>query len=492
MGPALGELSREQLLDDHSVIVAPRHELVGARVANTLTAPALRFHHARAAAVLLDAPPGTLTTDTFLAAADHFRSAGDARRAIQVLTESAAAVQRLGATTDSIRLLERALLLDPSAGERISLLRRLSRCLALNGQWPRVCELTADLLTLAAREPDAAARAADALLGINAQYRRGDDPSRLLRHAYCLASDQSLSASMRVAAARTGMIIASNYGTTADQWLLLDAISESRADPAIDALEIGTLDVIFETNVGDMAVGLRRADALRTLASRESDPARKLTAVLNAAEAHLAAGLVDDALPLFEEVRGEAQKFGSSYYEAIATHRITSTLIEAGHAQSGREWLTRLTHCVTHVQDGFHEASMKSDAARLAVLEGRADDAVAISASLHKAAWAERFPMLRIVRGATTVLVEALLCRSGEPISNELVDELERLHSATRQYLHHDRTVAVLTLALRRNGRDRIAEALLDKYIRFHRRSLVPWRDPLEVVRARFRRVSGN
>jgi DNA-binding SARP family transcriptional activator len=485
LASALGELAREQLLSDNTTLISARHELVRRRVLHLMPEQVARILHRRAATILSASMAQAPTVESLLAAAMHWRNAKDANRAIATLACAASAVERLGAVADSARLLAAALQLATSSADRIQLSRRLLRCLAMSALWTSLLKVVEGLAAIPEWRADADGSAADQLVAIQARYRTGEDSRPLIEEAYQIASDATLAANTRVGAARLGVVIASNCGTHADQRRLWQTISSARLDPGVDRLEALTLDLIVEANTGDPQTALDRAERLRTLACEATDPMRRVKAMLNVAQAYHAVGLLENALHELSAVRTEAQRIGSADHESIATHRITALLIDLRIGNAARAWFDRLCQCVSRVSttDSYlHRLGMTEDAARLALLESRVSEALELARDFYEEAHSLAHPMHWHLRDSVTLLAETLLHFSDDPIDDTIIAELEALCTLDRLSFTHDRTVAVLALALERSGRIAQAAHVVDSYLAHGRRSLAPWRSPSEII----------
>jgi DNA-binding SARP family transcriptional activator len=478
---ALSELAQAQLLSDETTVISPRHDLVKGRIIRSMPEQLTLVMHRRAALALSESSAQSVTVELLLAAALHWQQARDSRRAIDTLLTAASAVERLGAIVDSSRLLDAAVRLCTSNVERIEISRRLLRCLAASGQWTLVHLLVEQLESYPEwrKDPDRSAR--DVILAIEARFRTGDDSPALLETVCGIAAHTSLDANTRVIAARLGSLIAANCGTRADQHRLWRCISAMRHDPSVDPMEVITLEMMVEANAGDMSVALQHAERLRAEALADADPVRRIKALINVAQAYAAAGLLQRALHDLKLVRTEAQHAGAANCEAAADHRITEIMIDLRDAGEARKWYEKLEQRVSQLSPAdsyLHRLSMIENAARLALLESRIDDALELANRFMGTLRSLPHPTHWHTRDAVVLLVETQLVRSDAPIDDELLCELEELCTLERPSFNHDRSMAILSLALERNGRSSEAASKLAEYLAYGRRSLAEWTSP--------------
>ena len=476
---ALEELSATNHIDPAATNIVPRHGLVATRVLETLPAAAKRWMHQRAAELLSGAEPAAASTEVLLAASAHWEFAGDVGKAVGTLANAAAGVARIGAIQDAIRLLETSLSMHPTEPERTQVLRQIARCFALDAQWSR----TAATLRSASSVSGTLSGdqyAADLLLQIEAEFRSGEEPQRLVDRSYDLAADHAISPSWRVAAARRAIAMSARHSCPELQDAIWRVVSDAIAQLQPQDPQRVELEIMREVTVGDMSTAVRRAPILQRAALQVDDTLARLTLLVTASEVYRNAGLTDEMLLANDVVLREARRLGGLHFEMRTLQVAANTLLlERPKDPRAVDFVQRAAELGAE-HHYLHSEALKEDLARLAIIGGRYGDAYAYALDLYVLTANARHPADWYIRAARTVLVEVLLFKTSEPIESALIAELLDIHDRCRSLPLHDRTVAVLACALERADRAAEAAAIVDDYIARDRRSIARWRPPRE------------
>lgn len=482
LASALGELSEALLLDDAPGTVAPRHELVAARVLDGVPRQVSRMLHQRAALTLSSETEAPGSSELLAASARHWKEAGEPGRAAETLIGASDSLHRIGAIPDAIHLLESAIGLALERGTLIQVHRRLARLLALDGQWRRTASVVAEILNTARDEPGSSLLVGDRLLGIEAAVRSDAEPWPLVEQAYSIAADEQVMLTQRIAAAKRGILIAILHVGLAEQhalWDLIRSLSQAAESESAGVIE---LEVLFEANVGKVEIAVEKARQLRDLAHNEPDPLHRLPWLLTVAETFRTAGYWEQAIAANEDLLDHARRFHSSHFELRATERIANALVERRRPVAASAWLIRARELLKAVEAQWYREALLEDEAILALLCSRPDDALDLALELRRLTGQTRHCTLWHQRAAITLHAQVQLHRTPGPIHPTLVAELSAIHERTQGLAVHDRTTAALVLALERAARRTEAKCIIDAYVRGPRRTIAPWRPPAEIL----------
>ena len=476
---ALSELTSAQLLDDSGTAVRVRHALIGARVISLLAPSVARLLHSRAAAVL-SMKTGESAVQTLLSAASHWRAAGQETRAVTMLIEAASAVERIGALRDAISLLEAARHNATDLDQRAAVLRTLVRLLILDNEPNKAATEATELRLAASPRASPASRAQDELLALSAERRVQFDQTLLMQRSFDLAKDTALPAKLRLSAARDGLIMALFSNSPFDHAILtphLESVDDADAELASERC---SLRVIYHANYGSLKIAVDTAHRLRALAMETADSLRRLSYLSNVGHAFYNAGLTEDALAEFRRLLPEARRLGSREFEAQAVLGLLGIAAESGDLSEAQRWVTEALTLNWERSPRLRELFLVG-MARTLLLEERYIEAERLAAQLLKNA---RQPFLEQwhLRELLTLMAEVYLCVDRGMPPSEVVAELLECHARMKHSSCHDRTAAALILCLSRTGSAELAQALEREFVTTHRRSLVAWTSPGEVL----------
>ncbi len=478
MASALGGLSEAGVLTEDSPTAELRHELLKRRVMGRMSPTVRRLFHRRTAATLSAGRAEAGMTGRVLAAATHWQMAGDLSNAIRTLDTASTNVVALGDVAMAIDLLRHASAIIATHGlQKPELDVRLIRLLTTNGEFQESLDRYNSLKASGAL-PRSDHSAEARTYSIEAAWRLGWNPHDLIADTYDIAADDTLNLSRRVAAARLGMMIASHHGIEQDQHELWKCIEPFTNRSNQDLGSLLSVEIVYRINVRQLELGITKARELEALTASMEDRLLGMRQLALVADAYRIAGLAQDARRCDEIVYAEATRLDSPQYQAFAAYRMASGALDARDVRSAKQWLTRLESFMSRISFDALMQAVREEKCRIAILERDyrgAHELLSVFAahqdkSGHNTNWRRR--------SLATLRLELYMAEFDGAPSEHLVSDLLSAHDTSKHIPSHDRTVAVLAIALDRAGRTAEALELVQRYTNAERTSLSEWERP--------------
>jgi len=287
-----------------------------------------------------------------------------------------------------------------------------------------------------------------------------------------LAEDARLSIEMRLHALRLIVIYAEH---ALDRSSAHDAYSQATrmaADVRVDDSVMAPINLVFHTAFGEHERGIAAANALIPKAwPTRSDPAQE-SRLYNVAFALFRLGAVEQAFAIAEQLYSKslAQRITSSEHRAAGL--MTTMCFEAGRIAEARIWLARAEDSERRMSSGQLVAGYRSNAIRLALIDGKPKEAQEILDSSLSS-----FPSARTGRNAMIARAYALRIRLLHGEAEQVSDAVEALladHRVGRTFGMHDDVAEAVCSGLVACGRTHEARKVMEEYLGSWRRDRYP------------------
>jgi hypothetical protein len=214
---------------------------------------------------------------------------------------------------------------------------------------------------------------------------------------------------------------------------------------------------------------------------------RVFRSLCNAGVTLRAAGRFDDAFSHLKEALCLAQRHHLDLSRVRAIPMLANLALELGRNDEAKYWLHELVCSPIASDDRLGHAEVSAISARIALLEGRAQDArILVERELDHMRH-DQVPQRRAYRAALYIAVE--LATNGVA-STEALRELETEHLLTRQNIFQGFASYALHVGLISVGRVDSAERMLHEYLHHHRRER--WAPPTHLLEMMLRWIGNS
>lgn len=377
----LQELEAVGLLRARAGGVESRHELLAEAAVGELAAAARAYLHRQVAVALELVVTGAAGGDTQLmwACAEHWRSAGDPTRALQLLIGCGVHLLEVGLPTRAAETFERAAAYSTTDQERRACQTGLVDALIHGGRWDAARDLLRTITEMndARGVYDAGAWEAQLHL-LEAEAWSGADFAELLKTSITFAADQRIPAEIRVRFGLHALKIADFLCSLSDIQIAWQTISEIAEHPNVSPAARLTAVMIYHSAAGSLDDALIAAhEAVRHARSGGSASAL-LRALRNCAYVQQRCGHKRIALDSLYEAVAIAEA-----HQLVAYATNTCGVIADYHTQELRfaeaaEWNAQLTKWLAVAPSPTLQAGARFSAAKLALFECRTNEAEAL------------------------------------------------------------------------------------------------------------------
>jgi tetratricopeptide (TPR) repeat protein len=321
------------------------------------------------------------------------------------------------------------------------------------------------------------------LMTLRAEWQTMDWNEILARSLKCLNAVEA-SATHRVDAGVMALMMLSFRGDRATGEETFRTILSVGERVEADAESMLQALMVFHTNWGSVDEAVRAAHLLVAQHESRQDIGMLFRSLCNASVTFRAAGLFDTAEEHLRRALDLADRHHLHLSKARAVPMLANMSIEIGRIDEARNWLKVLAASPIASDDKLGHAEVSAISARLALLDGRVDDArILVDRDLEHLR-IDQVPHRRTYHAALRVAVE--LGANGIA-STATLDELEAAYLLSRSNLFQ----AFATFALYA-GRVSVGEpdrgaVILTEYLQSYRRE--PWPAPRHLLESLFRTV---
>ena len=455
--------SRTSPQSDEPITVG--HDLISMATLRRLARAPLAFLHRRAGTVLERETQGdSARTAVLWACAFHWRNAGDRERAFRAARSCGEHLLDVGLPREASNAFERAFDFCITGEQRLLVLSRLALSLQMSGLWEDSRVILNKARQLQAKTvPNANSHDDVEIALFEARWRASLEPSPLLEELSVCAHANDASPIHRVMCGLLGIKVAANMDDAeAAQELYLTTLPLLNS-PAIALTICLEIEMIYQSIYGDLQKAAQAADKLRRVAHDERDPCVRLRALSNVGMAYRAVGRTGDAEAVLLQVRDLSVANGSLNRAAAATLNLIRVYLTVGDVPRALAALGGLEELAANNQDAFHTSDQFLCSVRLAMEEGKTEEASEKHAQLAMDQTRARNINWRVGVLALGVRIAIQRSASVETV-RPLVSELRAAHLLNRTVGMQDFEAHALAVGLRYCGEAEESLQLLDEY----------------------------
>jgi tetratricopeptide (TPR) repeat protein len=457
--------------------VNSRHDLLSDVALGQLSGPGLVFLHRRAAKVLEGLIQQNGDASTLWSCAKHWQLAGDTSQAFRLATSCANHLLEAGLPNDAAEAFGRAQQYASSDEDLLTVLKGRANAFYRGSDWQNVTHTIADALILRRKlHPESYEHDELELMQLRAEWQTLNWNGILSRSLTCLSAEDAPGTHRVEAGVMALMMLSfSNDRPRALTTFQLIIDLSSHSDVGIGSLLQAKM--VYHTHWGSFDEAVRAASDLIAHDRESGDVSRIFRSLCNAAVTLRAAGKFEDAANRLKEALSLADRHHLYLSKARATPMLANLALELGRNDEAKFWLNELVSSPIASDDTLGHDEVSAISARIALLEGRLEDAKVLVERKLEHMRHDQVPQRRAYRAALLVAVE--LATVGIA-SSESVKELETEHILTRQNIFQAFASYALYAGLRSVGQVKSAELLLNEYLGRHRRE--PWPAPSHLL----------
>ena len=473
---AIEELSSAGLLAPEKQGVTTRHDLLATAALGRLGAAASRLVHRHVAMVLEAEISEKQTVALIWDCAQHWQHAGDTAYALNTVRLCAHQLQSVGQVNHAVELYEKALLIGPTAEERIAVILPLATALKSAAKWARLRDLLEEVDRDSADLPCAPIRDHLDLLKLEATWRMQRRVKTGVADFARFASDQSKEVGLQLQAIRLGLILCSEGRHAEEAHRLFRILDNLDVNDHAEAAE--HIRMIFHTDFGDLDRALTHADTLLALESRQANLTPFLRTRLNVALCYRRGGRMAEAKSLAKGIFEFAAHHDLRAHAAWAAMTLAYTALQEDDFQTARLWHDRAVSDFSEIDDKSCRDSLKYIRARIALHE---DDLIPVQDFLDDFADAGANATMLQQQCYAAVSLDLARARK-EPLDPHRVALCTNQFKKSWESGFHDYFALSICRALMAVGEESQARTLLTEYIGSRRRDRSPLPPSLGVL----------
>ena len=485
---AIQELSRLGMLaSSDSGEITPlalrtRHDLLSSAVLEGLDPAPRAFLHWRAGLVLEQEMLGDrISTSGLWACVFHWQHAGNRERALSVVRSYSQHLLEVGLPNDASQALDCALQYCSTDDERMSLLARQGEVLQMAGKWERskevlhACRELRSRITRSCDQHDALE-----LMLFDASRRTSLSVLEVLQDILVCVRCQEATAEHRIQAA----VIALKLATDFDQDILDSVFRDIEPLFAETRNDMGRIEaeMIYHTIRGDREKGLDAARTLVQLARESRDPARLVTALVNAGNSYRINGTDPEAEEYLREAISCALRHHLMERAKVAMQCVVNLRLSMGEIGSAREMLDRSNTLPLPPENLASATEQHVLEARVALEEGQ----VALAERAFSIVRDQLFTSVgsRKVSALALSVRLQVLGKASPQVLRETVYDLEAHQMRLQSLGVRDFEMESLFVGLAAIGEESRGRQIIRDYLREHRRDIRPASPGLAAVAA--------
>lgn len=454
-----------------------RHDLLSDTALMQLAPAARSYLHRRAARVLEAAIDKHGDVSTLWSCAKHWQLAGDTPHALRLARSCAAHLLQAGLPHDASEAFDKAVAYCSDDAELLLVLEQQATAFFRCTAWHRVLETVSHARAIKRRlYPEMTGHDELELMELRAKWQTLNWNEITKRCLVCLSAPEA-SPAHRVEAGVMALMIITFSGDkdgATKAFEAIDSVAHARDIPPALLLQAR---MVFHTNWGcfdEATIAARELVAEQKASGNVGEVFRSLC---NASVTFRAVGLFEDA----RNSLVDALAIADDHHLYLAKPRAISILanlsLELGSLAEARRWLSLLQETPIAVEDRLSQLELRTIGARIALLEGRADDAKLLVERDLADFSIDQVPHRRAYGAALRVAIELAL---RQPVSREAIDELRAAHHLTRSNVFQAFPTFALYAGLRSIGQSTEADTILGNYLQIYRRE--PWPAPIHLL----------
>lgn len=450
--------------------IGSRHDLLS-EVALIQLAPAARIYlHRRAARVLEESMGERGDASILWSCAKHWQLAGDVDHAFRLATSCATHLLEAGLPSEAAEAFARAATYCSSDSDLLGILEGQATAYYRSSDWRNVVQTVAAARSLKQRLQAKATQHDELeLMALRAEWQTLNWNSILSKSLECLDAVEA-TAAHRVDAGSMALMLLSFQGDGLAGQEVFAKILSLASDPDVRVTSALQATMVFHTNWGSFDDAVSAAVELVEHNRSHGDIGLLFRSLCNAAVTFRAAGRFDAARGHLQEALSLADRHHLQLSKSRAIPMLANMELELGNISEAKFWLSRLQESSIGPEDKLAHAEVSTISARIALVEGRYAEALALVQGDLAHMRNDQVPHRRAYAAALRVAVE--VANYGKA-SRTSVRELETEYLASRKNVFQAFATYSLYVGLLSIGERPRAAELLEKYATVYRRE--PW-----------------
>jgi tetratricopeptide (TPR) repeat protein len=467
---ALDELDTSGMIELEGSRVLSRHDLLSS-VVLILMRGSVKVTLHRYVAIQLEAEADvTHSIGLIWESAEHWLSACDAPRAIQLLRRCGNHLIDVGMSEEAARVLERAAGLSSEPSEQYLIGTERARALMRADRSVEAVIVIDELLLI---RPSIYPRPSPldevGVMSLQARWRNGGVLPSLVREGLDWLSSPNTIPKERISAARWLLAAADNLCDSALGQQVYDHVVLDLKSESISADERLMFEMIYNCCVGDARLSVDLANELVSYARRMNAPSLSMNYLRHAAHVHRCHAKIDDAIALAMEAVEIAGRLNASQALAIGAGFLSTLFMHVGDNRSADLWLKRAEQSNSRHDNAILVLNTLGCRAELAIRMEQ--EQVAESCVSQCGPAAERWQAARSY-ARTFALETHLAVLKGNSISERSLNSFVELFDVVKSTVFQDYSAEALVLGLKSAGRLEDARRVADGFVLEHRRDL--------------------
>ena len=458
-----------------------RHDLLSETALMQLAPPTRSYLHRRAAKVLETAIDRHGDVSTLWSCAKHWQLAGDTQHALRLAKSCATHLSQAGLPYDASEALDRALTYCSDDAETLSILEQQAAALFSCNAWHRVSETVARARALKQRlEPDAHNHDDLEIMVLRAGWQKFSWNEITYKTLVCLSAREA-TAAHRVEAGVMALMTISHYGDRDKAKETFDTICDvacSQSD--VPSTLLLQARMVYHTGWGSFDAAIIAARELVAQQQCSGNVGAIFRSMCNASVTYRTAGLIDEARTSLIDALAIADRHKLHAARLQAVIGLANLFLETGNVSEAKHWLSVLEISpIGPEDDQLYHLEIRTIGARIALLEGRANDAHQLLEYHLTHLRVDETPHRRAYDSALQTAIDLGLGKVPSPAT---LKELRDAHYHTRANGFQAFPAFALFAGLRAAGENAEACQVLGEYLHVHRRE--PWPAPVQLLTA--------
>ncbi len=452
-------------------LLKSRHDLLSETALGLLAPPARAYLHRRAAVVLERKINEHPEASTLWSCAKHWHLAGDLPKAFRLAMSCATHLLDAGLPGDAATAFEKALEYCGSDSDRLGLLELQITAYYHSSDWDRVHstalmerKLRTQILPEANQHDDIE------LMLLRAKWQTLNWNDILAQSTECLRTTTA-EARHRVDAGTMALMILTFCGDATAGKRVFDVLGQLSRAPGVSPAASLHASMIYHTNWGSLTEATTAAHQLVALQTNGRDVGALFRSLCNASVSFRAAGLIQEATAHLEAALDLADRHNLHLSKSRAIPMLANMFLEQGNTFEAKKWLSVLQSGPIAESDNLGRAEISAIGARIALLEGRSDEARHIVDVELKHMRADQVPHRRTYAAALRVAAELA---TDHRCSRVALSNLESNYLLSRGNVFQAFSTFALHEGLLSVGDRTKAETILNEYVTHHRRECGP------------------
>jgi DNA-binding SARP family transcriptional activator len=480
---ALHEIDCSGMIEIDGAQVLCRHDLLSSVVLAQMGDSQKAMLHRYVAAQLEDEADSTHSVSLIWESAEHWLSAAESIRAIELLRRFGTYLMDVGMPEEAALVLQRAGLLTNAPSERYAIGTEHARALMRADNPGDAIAVLSGLRNIrSSLHPCPSPLDEVGLLTFRARWENGESIPESASECLAALSCKTTSSAERVSAATWLSMVADNLCDHVLAEQTNKVVSDDLLDSSINPIERLSFQMIHHCSVGDGKHAVSIAGELASYVRQHCVPIVAVRHLRNVAHVNRCHGRADLAISVMEEAFGIAERLNKSSAMGSCACKLGSLFMQIGDNHTAADWIARAVEAHTPGNRTVADTNMWSHRTELAIRLFRLDDAKQCYSNCLPGVASAKCPRTDV--RALSLEARIALLQDGR-VSDSAIKSLSDVFELTKYSCFQDFSAEALILSLESNGRISDARDVARSYVSKQRRDLSELWVPLANVMRR-------